>query len=229
MSEYIRRFSTRQRVEHFSVMVLFITLSLTGFPQKFAASDWAQAMILWMGGIEFVRGIHRLAGVLFSILTVFHLTFAIGLVVTGRSQMTIVPNRKDFNDAIVMLRYYLGLTEEHAKFGRFDYRQKFEYWGVVMGGVIMITTGLLLYFPIAATRLLPGEFIPAAKVAHGNEGLMAFLVVILWHTYNAHFNPDVFPFDKGIFTGSIARERMVHEHPLELEEIEGAARGRTEG
>lgn len=229
MTEYIRRFSLRQRIEHLSVMILFITLSITGFPQKYAASDWAQTMVMWMGGIEFVRGIHRTAGILFALLTFFHLTVAIGLVVTGRSQMTIVPNRKDFNDAIVMLRYYLGLSEEHAKFGRFDYRQKFEYWGVVMGGVIMITTGFLLYFPIAATRILPGEFIPAAKVAHGNEGLMAFLVVILWHTYNAHLNPDVFPFDKGIFTGRITRERMAHEHPLELEEIEGAAGRRTEG
>ncbi|MFB3855379.1 MAG: formate dehydrogenase subunit gamma [Vicinamibacterales bacterium] len=220
MTEYIRRFSTRQRVEHFSVMVLFITLSLTGFPQKYASSDWAQSMIYWMGGISFVRGVHRLAGILFAVLTAFHLTLAIGLVLTGRSQPTIVPNRKDFDDAIQMLKYYLGASDQPARFGRFDYRQKFEYWGVVMGGIIMVTTGFLLYFPIAATTVLPGEFIPAAKVAHGNEGLMAFLVVILWHTYNAHFNPDVFPFDTGIFTGKISRERMLHEHPLELEEIE---------
>ena len=48
---------------------------------------------------------------------------------------------------------------------------------------------------------------------------MAFLVVIIWHIYNAHFNPDVFPFDTTIFTGQISRERMEHEHPLELERL----------
>ena len=61
--------------------------------------------------------------------------------------------------------------------------------------------------------------IPAAKLAHGNDGLMAFLVVILCHIYNAHLNPDVFPFDTTIFTGKISAERMHHEHPLEYERL----------
>jgi len=144
---------------------------------------------------------------------------AIGMVATGRSPLSLVPTRKDFTDAVQMLKYYLGTSDEPAHFDRFDYRQKFEYWGLVFGGIIMITTGLVLYLPILTTRYLPGEVIPAAKLAHGNEGLMAFLVVILWHIYNAHLSPDVFPFDKSIFTGKISLERMQHEHPLELARI----------
>ena len=130
-----------------------------------------------------------------------------------------IPGRKDFVDAIKTLRYYLGASEEQARFDRFDYRQKFEYWGLVMGGLLMVATGMVLYFPLVVTRLLPGVAIPIAKVAHSNEGLMAFLVVITWHIYNAHLNPDVFPFDKTIFTGKISLDRMKHEHPLELERL----------
>jgi hypothetical protein len=58
-------------------------------------------------------------------------------------------------------------------------------------------------------------------MAHSNEGLMAFFVITIWHVFNAHLNPDVFPFDASMFTGKISRERMLHEHPLELARIEG--------
>ncbi len=229
MTDYVTRFNPRQRAEHVSVMSLFLILALTGLPQKFSTAWWAVPIITTLGGIDAVRFIHRTAGVLFTILTFTHLTVAIGLVTTGRSALSLVPTRKDFTDAIVTLRYYLGMSDEHAKFDRFDYRQKFEYWGLVLGAVVVISTGLVLLFPIATAQLLPGEVIPAAKLAHGNEGLMAFLVVIVWHIYNAHLSPDVFPFDKSIFTGKISRERMEHEHPLEWERMQQKVRqGRRE-
>jgi cytochrome b subunit of formate dehydrogenase len=105
------------------------------------------------------------------------------------------------------------------RFDRFDYRQKFEYWGLLLGSGIVVGTGLALLFPIQTAIWLPGQIIPAAYLAHSQEGLMAFLVVIVWHIYNAHLSPDVFPFDTSIFTGEISEERMHHEHPLELERM----------
>jgi len=226
MSRYVVRFSVRQRIEHVSVMILFLTLSVTGLPQKFFDSWWATPVILVLGGIDQVRWIHHAAGLTFTLLIVVHLTTAIGLVVTGRSPLSLVPTRQDFRDAIQTLKYYLGMTDEQARFDRFDYRQKFEYWGLVLGAVVVIVTGLVLYFPLLATRYLPGEIVPAAKLAHGNEGLMAFLVVIIWHIYNAHLSPDVFPFDTSIFTGKISRKRMAHEHPLEYARLQEAEQSR---
>jgi formate dehydrogenase subunit gamma len=136
--------------------------------------------------------------------------------------MTMVPVRRDFEDAILQLRYYLGMTQQHPHYDRYDYKQKFEYWGLIFGNIIMVVTGFILYYPVQAAMFIPGQVIPAAKVAHSNEGLMAFFVITIWHIFNAHLNPDVFPFDSTIFTGKISRERMLHEHPLELARIEGA-------
>lgn len=219
MSDYVVRFSPRQRIEHMLVMLFFLVLAVTGFPQKFADSAWARAAVDLMGGIERTRWLHRAAGLLFTALAAVHLSVAVFLAATRRAPLSVVPTRKDFRDAVTSLRYYLRLSEVQARFDRFDYREKFEYWGLVMGALIMSATGLVLLFPILVARHLPGELIPVAKVAHSNEGLMAFLVVVTWHVYNAHLAPGVFPFNPTIFTGKISREHLRKHHPLEYERL----------
>jgi formate dehydrogenase gamma subunit len=221
MRDYVVRFSLRQRLEHLAVMILFTVLAVTGFPQKFYEAGLSHAIVNAVGGLDRVRFLHRIAGILFSVATVVHIAVATLTVLLRRTGLTMVPTKQDFRDSIQQIGWYLGLAKAPAKFDRYDYRQKFEYWGMVIGSLVMVVTGLVLYLPIPFTRLFPGELVPVALVAHSNEGLMAFLVVITWHIYNAHLSPDVFPFDSAIFTGKISRERMHHEHPLELERIEG--------
>jgi formate dehydrogenase gamma subunit len=222
MTRYAVRFSKKQRLEHFVVMTTFVLLALTGFPQKFYEAGASHFIVKTLGGLDRARFIHRVSGFVFAALTFFHLAGAILSTLQHRMKMTLVPDRQDFKDAVQQLRYYLGLVNEEARFDRFDYRQKFEYWGLVLGGLVMIVTGFILYFPMFVTRVLPGELIPMAKVAHSNEGLMAFLVVITWHIYNAHLAPGIFPFDPAIFTGKIPLERLKHEHRREYDRLYGA-------
>jgi formate dehydrogenase subunit gamma len=218
------RFSVRQRAEHLGVMVLFSALVVTGMPQKYYQASISAKLVHAFGGIEATRLIHRVCGVSFALLVAAHLAVAVWQVLTRRlPRLSIVPGKQDYRDAVQTLRWYLGISRQKARFDRYDYRQKFEYWGMVAGSLIMIGTGFILLFPELVAALLPGQLIPAAQVAHSQEGLMAFLVVIVWHVYNAHLNPDVFPFDRSIFTGRISRHRMLEEHPLELARIEGTS------
>ena len=219
--EYFVRFSRSQRAEHLLMMISFTALVLTGLPQKFFGSGWAQAIILALGGIETTRLIHRSFAILFCLEALYHGAYIGWLALTGRLVPSMVPGMKDVRDAIQSLKYCIGASPVRPKFDRFDYRQKFEYWGVVMGGVIVIITGLMLMFPAQVTQLLPGAFVPAAKEMHGGEAILAFSVIVVWHMYGAHFNPLHFPGDLTIFTGKIRRDQMIEEHPLEYARIMG--------
>jgi hypothetical protein len=68
--------------------------------------------------------------------------------------------------------------------------------------------------------MLPGEFIPAAKVAHGGEAVLAVLAIILWHFWSVHLKM----FNTSMFTGRMTRHQMEEDHGAELEAIEA---GRT--
>jgi len=221
MSNYIVRFNLQQRIEHFVTMTTFALLCLTGLPQKFYTTGWAHTLVDVFGGVDATRWIHRITGIILAISTVVHFTNGILIMLSKKQYFSMVPTKKDFEDAILQLKYYLGMTDKHPLYDRYTYKEKFEYWGLVVGNVIMVMTGFILFFPVEAASLIPGQFIPAAKVAHSNEGLMAFFVITIWHIFNAHLNPDVFPFDASIFTGKVARERYLHEHPLELARLEG--------
>jgi formate dehydrogenase subunit gamma len=217
---YIKRFGIGRILEHQANALVFALLVITGLSQRFHEYKVSHWIIKAIGGVDALRVVHRWSGVLFALLIFVHITVGIYGVIKKRWPASMMVNMNDFLNAMENMRYYFGITNHPALCDRYDYKQKFEYWGVIAGGFLMIATGLVLWFPVNVARLLPGEVIPAAKAAHSNEALLAFLVIVTWHIYNSIFSPEVFPLDTGIFTGKISRERMVHEHPLELARIE---------
>ena len=216
----IKRFGIGRIIEHQLNALVFILLVLTGLSQRFHDYRISHWIITTLGGIDTVRVIHRLTGLTFTVLIAIHIAAGIYGVLRKRWPASMMINMNDFQNAVQNLKYYFGILPHPALCDRYDYKQKFEYWGVIAGGFLMISTGLILWFPVTIASFLPGEFIPAAKAAHSNEALLAFLVIVTWHIYNSIFSPEVFPLDTAIFTGKISRERMVHEHPIELARME---------
>lgn len=211
----IPRFSLAQRIEHIILIVSFTTLALTGLPQKYPFNPISQGAIRLLGGIEVVRFIHHTAAVVFLLETVYHVVVVGYMLFVLKREASMVPTVKDGKDAIQLFLYNLNFTRKHPNMPRFNFTEKMEYWAMLWGMVVMSITGFMLWNPIAATNVLPGEIIPAAKTAHGGEAVLAVLAIILWHFYHVHIRR----FNKSMFTGRMDVEAMAEEHGEELERI----------
>ncbi len=211
MTEYIR-FDRYQRIEHIVFLLSFSTLALTGLVQKFIVSPVSQAIIQLFGGIEPTRTIHHAAAVVLMIVSIYHVLAVLYRLMVLRVPWTMAPVIEDFKHLYEDVMYYFGMRKHKAYYGRYNYAEKVEYLAVVWGTIIMAITGFLMWNPIASTRFLPGEFIPAAKAAHGGEAILAVLAIVIWHFYHVHLRQ----FNKSMFTGKLTEKEMQHEHPAEL-------------
>jgi cytochrome b subunit of formate dehydrogenase/mono/diheme cytochrome c family protein len=210
------RFSVAQRIEHLLLILSFTILGLTGLPQKYPLSPISQAVVQGLGGIETIRIIHRVAATVFLLEAVYHLVVVGYGIYVRRREAAMLPNLKDAQDALQVFKHNIGMAKEPPKMDRYNFVEKAEYWAMAWGLIVMAVTGFMLWNPILTTNFLPGEFIPAAKIAHGGEAVLAVLAIILWHFYGVHIKR----FNKSMFTGQMEREAMEEEHALELERIE---------
>ena len=96
------------------------------------------------------------------------------------------------------------------------------FWGVFVIGM----TGLVLWFPVLFTRIVPGWFVNVATIIHSDEALLAVGFIFTIHFFNTHFRPDKFPMDEVIFTGRVPVKELEADKPAEYEAM--VASGRLE-
>ncbi len=188
-----------------SIRLSFTLPAITGLPQK-----WPEASIsLWtinlFGGIESTRLIHHTSAIVLILLSIFHMIYLGYKLFVERRRPSMLPAVKDITDFFQMIAFNLGFTNERPQMGYFSIGEKIEYWAVVWGTVIMAITGYVLWNPVVFTKYMPGEFVPASKMAHGLEAILAVVSILTWHLYNVHLKY----FNKSIFTGKI-RSNFCH-------------------
>ena len=218
---YVVRFDAHQRIQHILLVTSFLALVVTGFPQKFPSIELCQWLMDAMGGIQTVRLVHRIAGGVMIFDGIYHMAYVSFTVLvlerTGPLQM--IPNLKDVKDAVRTVQYFLGMSLRPPRYGRFSYLEKFDYWAVFWGMFVMGGSGLILLFPVFATRFFPGQIIIASFRAHSDEALLALTWIAVVHIFYAHLAPRIFPFNMSIFSGRVPASRYRHEHPLEYAQL----------
>jgi formate dehydrogenase gamma subunit len=214
------RFSVFYRIEHWVLTISFGLLAITGLIQQNVDSGLSIWIIDLLGGIEMVRLLHRIAAIVLMFETIYHIGHVGYRVFVLRKRMSMLPGLEDLRNAIQTLRYNLGLDKRRPHQGFYTFEEKLEYWAVVWGTIVMGVTGFMLWNPIATTSILPGSLVPAAKIAHGLEALLAVVAILIWHMYHVHLRH----FNKSIFTGKLTEEEMLDEHPQTLSEIKSGVK-----
>jgi cytochrome b subunit of formate dehydrogenase len=221
---YVRRWPTSYVVFHAWMMITVLILASTGLPLHYSESGWAMGLMNFFGGPEAAGWVHRFAACSLGALAVVYVGHVLWRVFVKREQGlffgpdTMLPRVKDLQDMIGTVRWFLFLGPQ-PKYDRWIYWEKFDFWAAFWGLFVIGLSGLILWYPEQATRIVPGWFVNAAVIIHGIEALLDIAFIFTVHAFHANLRPDKFPMDTMFLTGRIPEHELRHERPLEYERL----------
>lgn len=225
----IRRFTSVQRLFHLSLIVLFMLLSVTGIGVMFSGTIWGDGLNALFGGYQGSLQFHRITGLLMLAGFAAHIVYLVALIDWRNWRRSIFgPDSlvwlwRDTTDFVKHLGWVFGLCRA-PRFERWSWWEKFDYWAVWWGLIIVGITGLMLYDPLLSSEYLPGWMFNVALWVHRIEAILAMGHIFTVHFFVEHFRPHNFPFSATMFDGGMTREMIAEEHPEWLERMEREGR-----
>jgi formate dehydrogenase subunit gamma len=217
----VRRFIASELTTHVVLFGSLIILSITGLTLKYHESWLSQWIIRIEGGVLFRGVIHRTAALLLIAVFVYHV---LCVVFTRRGREFLgdmAVTRKDFADFRDLVKYNLGLRREMPRFDRFTCIEKLQYWASGIAVILLSLSGFILWFETSFMIILPKWVMDLNRMVHSFEATVVFLILVVWHLYNVHLNPRVFPMSRVWLTGTISKADMKKDHPIEYERLFG--------
>jgi cytochrome b subunit of formate dehydrogenase len=228
---YYVRFTRAQRTMHAVLFSTFLGLAATGLPLRFSQSIWARRLASEVGGFGAILFFHKLCAIVLTIAFAIHVKDIIARGIVNREKgifwgaTSMVANWKDVKDIFAHFRWFLGLGPKPA-FERYAYWEKFDYWAVFWGMMVIGFSGYAMWFAPFFAHFLPGWALNAVLVIHSEEGLLAILFIFSIHFVNTHLRPGSFPMDMVIFTGVESEEEFKTKRAVEYERL--ARQGKLE-
>src|ERR1039457_2390611 len=221
---YFMRFTRAQRYLHAVLFSTFLGLAATGLPLRFSQSFWARRFASTFGGFGAILFFHKFCALVLTLAFLIHVKDLFTRAVVRHEKgifwgsTSMVANWKDVKDLFGHLRWFVGLGPK-PQFERYAYWEKFDYWAVFWGMIVIGFSGYAMWFAPFFAHFLPGWALNAVLVIHSEEGLLAILFIFSIHFVNTHLRPDSFPMDMVIFTGVESEEEFKHKRPLEYERL----------
>lgn len=177
-----------------------------------------------VGGLAAILFLHKFCAVVLTGAFLTHLGDILHRSVLNKERgifwgpSSLVPQPKDFKDFYAHVKWFLWLGPK-PKFDHFAYWEKFDYWAVFWGMVVIGLSGYVMWFaPIFALHI-PGFLLNVALVIHGEEALLAVWFIFTIHFFNTHLRPGSFPMDLVIFTGQETEEEMKEKRLSEYQRL----------
>lgn len=215
----IRRFAPAQRAFHALLLLTFLWQAATGLARMYHETAFGQGLASLFGGQQATLALHIWGGIAMVCLFAAHLVY---LATSVRGSLlgpdSLLPRARDLSDFFRHLGWMLGLAKA-PRFERWGYWEKFDYWAVFWGMVIIGGSGILLISPLATSHWLPGWSVNVAFWVHRIEALLAIGHVFAIHFFVAHLRRHNFPMDRAMFAGGADLKAQSEERPEWIERL----------
>lgn len=191
-----------ERIVHWCLAISCLILIITGLGMMFHSFNFIG---IPFGGLKNLKLVHNFVGILF----IPSLFFAI-LIWWKEAAIFKFPEDLQW---IMVAGGYLWHVDEVPKTGKYNPGQKAFFIAVALCGVLMIISGLIMWFPLGFSRTLVSWMYPLHA--------LGFLVIFPFFFVHLYLGTIGVPGSaQAIFTGYVTRAWAKKQCPLWLEEME---------
>ena len=212
-----RRFTRGMTIGHLILTVSFTALAVSGFALRYPDAWWVKWLFHGATGLAARGAVHRVAALVLVGIAVVNACFLLFTRNGRRELRMLMLGIGDIRDMFLNMAYMVGLRKSPPKFDRYSYIEKFEYWGMWWGTLLMIITGFSMWFVNVFLQYLPKLALDVIALVHFYEAWLAVLTIIVWHLYYMIFDPHTYPMNWSWITGRITVEDFKERHPLEYQ------------
>jgi formate dehydrogenase subunit gamma len=189
----IVRYSLADRVAHWFVAITFIYLMLSGLALGYPRTAWLYDIL---GGGQTVRFLHPWVGVAFM-LGIVYMLFA------WTRDMLFDDSDREWTRN---MRAYVREGHVDVDVGRYNAGQKGYYWFAVVTGVLLLLTGIPLWYP----WMLGAGWNQVARLLHH----VLFLLTVGGFIIHVYMSTAMFPGTiRGMTSGRVERRWAAFHHP----------------